>query len=321
MGITRWPQRPPVIFATVGSTQFPALISLLLSNAFLQTLPSGSKLTIQYGKSDLAEILTSSADNALIEPSSATSTAVHHDSAFKVDRGSEYVPEPGLRASRQQGLTWKRHHMAHLDPGKTGTIEGWQIIPSPSDYEKDSSEGETRRRKGSPAHAVDPSPSSSHGPNVSFTSFPRAIRFTTSAPHSVSVELIDFVDDINTQIEAADVVVAHAGSGTILETLRLPHPPRLILVPNTSLMDNHQAELADAIAKGNWANVASVTLTSAAENGTKRSGSDRSSLTEVLTNVLASLGGNQNATSLPTPFPPHKPNRFSDLINGVMGFT
>ena len=38
-----------------------------------------------------------------------------------------------------------------------------------------------------------------------------------------------------------------AGSGTILSALRLSVP--LIVVPNTSLLDNHQVELAEALAE------------------------------------------------------------------------
>jgi beta-1,4-N-acetylglucosaminyltransferase len=43
------------------------------------------------------------------------------------------------------------------------------------------------------------------------------------------------------------VVVCHAGAGTILDAMRIGVP--LIVVPNTDLLDNHQAELAVELEK------------------------------------------------------------------------
>lgn len=43
------------------------------------------------------------------------------------------------------------------------------------------------------------------------------------------------------------VVISHAGSGTILDALRISVP--LIVVPNTTLLDNHQLELAEVLAE------------------------------------------------------------------------
>ncbi|KAI4756533.1 hypothetical protein E4T52_11384 [Aureobasidium sp. EXF-3400] len=43
------------------------------------------------------------------------------------------------------------------------------------------------------------------------------------------------------------LVVSHAGSGTILDALRIDVP--LVVVPNSELLDNHQVELADALAE------------------------------------------------------------------------
>ena len=50
------------------------------------------------------------------------------------------------------------------------------------------------------------------------------------------------------QHDARDgVVISHAGSGSILDALRIDSP--LIVVPNPTLLDNHQVELAEELAK------------------------------------------------------------------------
>ncbi|KAI4155628.1 MAG: hypothetical protein L6R39_001195 [Caloplaca ligustica] len=46
---------------------------------------------------------------------------------------------------------------------------------------------------------------------------------------------------------AEGVVISHAGSGSILDALRIRVP--LIVVPNASLLDNHQVELAEELSK------------------------------------------------------------------------
>ncbi|KAI8381576.1 glycosyltransferase family 1 protein [Radiomyces spectabilis] len=56
---------------------------------------------------------------------------------------------------------------------------------------------------------------------------------------------------ITEDIEEADIVISHAGSGTMIQTLRLPNK-RLIMVVNSTLMDNHQLELASAMAEKNY---------------------------------------------------------------------
>ena len=45
---------------------------------------------------------------------------------------------------------------------------------------------------------------------------------------------------------AEGVVISHAGSGSILAALRIAVP--IIVVPNPELLDNHQLELAEALA-------------------------------------------------------------------------
>ena len=43
------------------------------------------------------------------------------------------------------------------------------------------------------------------------------------------------------------IIISHAGSGSILDALRIRVP--IIVVPNPDLMDNHQVELAEALAE------------------------------------------------------------------------
>ncbi|KAK6530927.1 N-acetylglucosaminyldiphosphodolichol N-acetylglucosaminyltransferase catalytic subunit alg13 [Arthrobotrys megalospora] len=54
-------------------------------------------------------------------------------------------------------------------------------------------------------------------------------------------------DKITELIREADLIISHAGSGTILDALR--YQRAIIVVPNESLMDNHQAELANEMSK------------------------------------------------------------------------
>ena len=51
----------------------------------------------------------------------------------------------------------------------------------------------------------------------------------------------------NNKNASEGLVISHAGSGTILDALRISIP--LVVVPNASLLDNHQVELAEALAE------------------------------------------------------------------------
>lgn len=62
----------------------------------------------------------------------------------------------------------------------------------------------------------------------------------------ITVELYGLKNGISADIEAADLVIGHAGAGTCLEVLKAGKP--LIVVVNDSLMDNHQGELSRAMA-------------------------------------------------------------------------
>lgn len=58
----------------------------------------------------------------------------------------------------------------------------------------------------------------------------------------------DFSMEIACEIESCDLVISHAGTGSILDCLTAKKP--LIVVVNTDLMDNHQMEIANAFREG-----------------------------------------------------------------------
>ncbi|KAF8061584.1 glycosyltransferase family 1 protein [Lyophyllum atratum] len=62
----------------------------------------------------------------------------------------------------------------------------------------------------------------------------------------VAIELWKFKPTLEKEYGDADLVISHAGSGTILDVLRRGKP--LIVVVNSTLLDNHQQELASALA-------------------------------------------------------------------------
>lgn len=51
-------------------------------------------------------------------------------------------------------------------------------------------------------------------------------------------------------VAAASLIISHAGAGSIFEALRAGK--LLLVVANEALMDNHQAELAEALAAQNY---------------------------------------------------------------------
>ncbi|KAF0890563.1 hypothetical protein E2562_003775 [Oryza meyeriana var. granulata] len=68
-------------------------------------------------------------------------------------------------------------------------------------------------------------------------------KFTENS--TLQVDYFTFSPSIADYIREASLVISHAGSGSIFETLRLSKP--LIVVVNEDLMDNHQSELAEEL--------------------------------------------------------------------------
>ncbi|KAL9537472.1 hypothetical protein MBANPS3_011745 [Mucor bainieri] len=94
-------------------------------------------------------------------------------------------------------------------------------------------------------------------------------------------------------MEQADIIISHAGAGTVLQALRLKNK-KLIMVVNQALMDNHQYELAQAMHSSKYAIF-----------------SDMSELTDTLKSI--------NHIQL-TPFPAAKPEIFASVVDEQMGF-
>lgn len=63
----------------------------------------------------------------------------------------------------------------------------------------------------------------------------------------VELECLGYTADIGAYIDRADLVVSHAGTGSIMDALRRKKP--LIVVANPDLMDNHQHQVGRALAK------------------------------------------------------------------------
>jgi len=66
----------------------------------------------------------------------------------------------------------------------------------------------------------------------------------------MKVRLVRYKKNLADELQWADLVIGHAGAGTILESLELGKP--LVVVVNDALMDNHQLELADRLAKDGY---------------------------------------------------------------------
>jgi beta-1,4-N-acetylglucosaminyltransferase len=66
--------------------------------------------------------------------------------------------------------------------------------------------------------------------------------------HGVKISHFRFTNEIDAVLRKTDVIVSHAGAGSVLRGLR--HRKKLIVVVNDQLMDNHQKELASGFAAG-----------------------------------------------------------------------
>ncbi|KAH9856949.1 glycosyltransferase family 1 protein [Lenzites betulinus] len=123
--------------------------------------------------------------------------------------------------------------------------------------------------------------------------------FTQHAPDhwqrtdgALDINVWRFKPSLKDDYERADLIISHAGSGTIIDVLRLGKP--LIVVPNPTLLDNHQEELSDALA---------------------HLGHLRSSTVAGLPQAIEKLDSAQLV-----PFPQFDGSRFRELLDEEMGY-
>ena len=75
-----------------------------------------------------------------------------------------------------------------------------------------------------------------HSPNLPFSQ-------SSSLP---SITTLSYTSSLTPLLESANIVISHAGAGTLLEAAALRK--HVVAVVNDTLMDNHQIELAQALA-------------------------------------------------------------------------
>jgi beta-1,4-N-acetylglucosaminyltransferase len=75
-----------------------------------------------------------------------------------------------------------------------------------------------------------------------------------ATPPPLHVECYDFKPSLQADLLRADLLVCHAGAGTLTEALRGSSLQRrtIVTVINSQLMDNHQTELAYALQRRGW---------------------------------------------------------------------
>ncbi|KAI6045659.1 glycosyl transferase [Pisolithus marmoratus] len=111
--------------------------------------------------------------------------------------------------------------------------------------------------------------------------------------NGMEVETWKFKPTILPDIQRADLIVSHAGSGTILDVLRQGKP--MIVAPNPTLLDDHQGELSSKLDALGY-------------------------LTATTVNNLAATISTFDPSSL-IPFPPFDGSRFRRLIDQEMGYS
>ena len=71
-----------------------------------------------------------------------------------------------------------------------------------------------------------------------------------SGTFCIDAECYRYKPSLEEDMKRADLVISHCGAGSILEAIT--YGKMLIVVTNSSLQDNHQQDLSDALTAGNY---------------------------------------------------------------------
>ncbi len=105
---------------------------------------------------------------------------------------------------------------------------------------------------------------------------------------------VAFTNSLFLEMKAADLIIGHAGAGTVLEVITLRKP--FLCVTNSTLQGNHQQELAEALQKSNICFVTSA-----------------ANVIIALQNLVSTCHG-----QIPAPtFPINHPEKFSAVIDTI----
>ncbi len=81
-------------------------------------------------------------------------------------------------------------------------------------------------------------------------SYEVAVQTPTAYKDTSSCRFFDFVNDITDYYQWADIIITHAGAGSVYKLLELEK--KILVVPNLSRKDKHQAQLADYVKDNNY---------------------------------------------------------------------
>jgi UDP-N-acetylglucosamine transferase subunit ALG13 len=131
--------------------------------------------------------------------------------------------------------------------------------------------------------------------------------------NNIVIEVFSLVNDIKQYLLDSSLIISHCGAGSVLESLACQKS--LIVVTNSKLMNNHQIELAEALA-GQYHCYAATPQTLNKVLTTANFSSPLDSTPQ----ILAANAANPNSYQLIT-YPPANAGLFNQLLDEEMGFS